>query len=240
MKSLLGNVHESWRELLEESLHSLDNDYQDTLLHTSDWLPGNPRLFSAFSLPLSEVNYILLGESPYPRTGSANGFAFWDAAVEELWSPTGLSKPVNRATSLRNFIKMLLLARGDLSNNFSQEAIARLDKQYFIKTARGLFNNMLDKGFLLLNATLVYRKDKVSLDAKEWRPFMQCLLRLIAVKRPALRLILFGKVAKMYENLTALPTLTAEHPYNISFIANPAVIDFFKPLNLLAPNEQLF
>ena len=97
--------------------------------------------------PLSSVRTILFGESPYPREGSANGYAFWDAAVENLWSDSGLSKAVNRATSLRNFIKMLLLARGDLNHDFSQPAIAQLDKSTFHRTADEFFTGLLNKGF---------------------------------------------------------------------------------------------
>ncbi|HAT31470.1 MAG TPA: uracil-DNA glycosylase, partial [Janthinobacterium sp.] len=54
-------------------------------------------------------------EGPYPRAASATGVCFMDGAVGALWSEAGLSKPVNRATSLRNFMKMLLLADGQLA-----------------------------------------------------------------------------------------------------------------------------
>ena len=39
----------------------------------------------------------MLGVGPYPREESATGVCFMDGAVRELWSPAGLSKPVNRA-----------------------------------------------------------------------------------------------------------------------------------------------
>ena len=77
-----------------------------------NWLPGRDHLFAAFQRDLVNCRYILIGESPYPRRQSANGIAFYDAAVDQLWSDKGLSKAVNRATSLRNIIKTALLAQG--------------------------------------------------------------------------------------------------------------------------------
>ena len=59
-----------------------------------------------------QVNYVLFGES-LPRRASANGYAFWDAAVKIMVS-FGNSKTVNRATSLLNILKMLLIAEGCL------------------------------------------------------------------------------------------------------------------------------
>ena len=136
---MLEKVHPEWRDMLHDALKGMAPEYLHELQFTQTWLPGIPSLFAAFSLPLSSTRYILLGESPYPRSQSANGYAFWDAAVGTLWSQTGLSKDVNRATSLRNLVKMLLHARGDLMHDFSQEAIAQLDKSVYLQTANQLF-----------------------------------------------------------------------------------------------------
>src|SRR5262245_7286900 len=113
----------------------MDSSYISSLARSSNWLPGPNSIFNAFSLPLDHVNYVLFGESPYPRQESANGYAFWDASVNELWSATGLSKKVNRATSMRNILKMLLIAEGLLDKQqTSQEAIARIDKTHLVQT----------------------------------------------------------------------------------------------------------
>src|SRR5690242_3606123 len=101
----LTSVHPSWHSCLRHALQNVDTTYLKNIASFSDWLPGANKIFSAFSIPIDQVNYILLGESPYPRAHSANGYAFWDAAVNKLWSDKGLSKEVNRATSLRNIIK---------------------------------------------------------------------------------------------------------------------------------------
>lgn len=154
------NAHLSWLPVLQKALMAMDPIYLRDLFTQTDWLPGPEKIFNAFSLPLNQVNYILMGESPYPRARSANGFAFWDASVQDLWTMTGMSKPVNRATSLRNMIKMLLIGENLLQPNAtSQEHIAALDKSTLVQTNDEFFQNFLHHGFLLLNATLVLKKN---------------------------------------------------------------------------------
>jgi len=215
----------------------MDAGYLAQLSQQTDWLPGKEKIFSAFSLPLDHVNFVLFGESPYPRAISANGYAFWDAAVESLWSPAGLSKQVNRATSMRNIMKMLLVADGRLAaNQTTQDAIAELDKSSLVETNEDFFNNLLSHGFLLLNATPVLSNDAPQKDARAWLPFMQEVLRCLLEQRPQVQFILLGKVANVIDALIPghqQKNLYAEHPYNISFITNPEVLDFFRPLRLL-------
>lgn len=230
----LDNIHPQWLPIVKTALDTVDPDYIKRL-EQSVWLPGEPDIFNAFSLALDKTSTILLGESPYPRQQSANGYAFWDASVDCLWSDKGLAKSVNRATSLRNFMKMLLCAEGRLITDFSQPAIAQIDKQGFISTATELFQNMMQCGILLLNASLVLSDKPVSYDAKAWQPFVKSVLRQLSEKKPSVRLLLFGKIAQRVAPWcpSTLDRITAEHPYNLSFITNPKVIDFFKPLNLL-------
>jgi len=95
-------VHDDWQPILRESLSTLDPDYLESLLRDDGWLPGVDRLLAAFQRDRAGVNYLLIGESPYPRKASANGIAFYDAAVDSLWSEQGLSKAVNRATCRRS------------------------------------------------------------------------------------------------------------------------------------------
>jgi uracil-DNA glycosylase len=233
VQQILEQTHPEWHAIIELALKRMDQNYLLELAHESDWLPGITKLLAAFSLPLSETRYLLLGESPYPRALSANGYAFWDNAVGSLWSETGLSKAVNRATSLRNIMKMLLLARGDLGLDLSQTAITQLDKSKYIQTGEELFNTLINKGFLLLNATLVYSDGKVRFHARHWQPFMHSLFSQLLEKKPAIQLILLGKIANEVPNAQLFPCLIAEHPYNLSFITNTNVLDFFKPLDLL-------
>jgi len=233
-------IHNSWRPVLAAALQQLDKDYLAGLTADKNWLPGPAAIFNAFSSPLESTKYVLFGESPYPRRESANGCAFWDAAVHNLWADTGLSKQVNRATSLRNLMKMMLVAKGKIQlADTSQGAIAALDKTGLAQTLDEVFANFQKRGFLLLNATPVLRENVVR-DAKEWRPFISSVLTALADRKPKIKLVLLGNIAKQIAELPAYGAFdhfTAEHPYNISFISNPQVLGFFKDLDLLATHK---
>lgn len=233
LSAALSRVHPEWQSAIEQALSAMDAEYLHHLTQSELWLPGWQNMFSAFTQRLSATRYVLLGESPYPRKESANGYAFWDAAVGSLWSETGLSRAVNRATSLRHLVKMMLHARGDLQDDFSQPAIARLDKTRYIQTLAELFQKLLSHGFLLLNASLVYEPKRVPYHAKHWRVFMASLLQYLQQVQPSLKLVLLGNIAQQIAQRDLFTCFTAEHPYQISFIRNPDVLAFFQPFNLL-------
>ncbi|MBB71639.1 MAG: uracil-DNA glycosylase [Legionellales bacterium] len=231
------SIDASWQTIIQQALSTVEPHYMEQLHKNPNWLPGQDKIFNAFSLPLAQTEYILFGESPYPRAESANGYAFWDANVGDIWTETGLSKPVNRATSLRNILKMLLVADNQLMpSDTSQAAIAKTDKSNYIHSLAELFENMQRHGILLLNASLVLSQNKVQYDAKHWRPFMAELLQQIALTKPDIKLILLGNIAKEINKFTATKQFDcfySEHPYNVSFINNPQVLEFFGPFHLL-------
>jgi uracil-DNA glycosylase len=235
-------VHDDWQPILRESLLTLDPDYVDSLLRDDDWLPGVDRLLAAFQRDRAGVRYLLIGESPYPRKASANGIAFYDAAVDRLWSEQGLSKAVNRATSLRNLIKTALLAEGhlqrDADGKITQQAIAQIDKSGLIQSLAELFDNLEKAGFLMLNATPVLHPErKPALEARYWQQFLEHLLTLVAEGTTRrITLLLWGKIAKLIETMPAsraYDRLVCEHPYNISFIDNPDMQLLFARLLVL-------
>lgn len=247
IRDALTLAHPSWHSAIESGLAAMsvaNPDYLDTLAQ-NEYLPTEGRLFAAFAQPLPAVRYVLIGEGPYPRAASATGVCFMDGCVEALWSPSGLSKQVNRATSLRNFMKMLLVAEGMLSpGKTSGEAMTAISAQTraigspFIQTLAGLQENLTREGFLLLNATLVFREHVAPLkDAKAWRPFLETILATLAVRgTDAPTLVLWGKIAGELRGDAAsarLPRIEAEHPYNLSFITNTAMQALFGPMRLL-------
>ena len=237
-------VHDQWQDVLYEALGTIDADYLSQLIDSNAWLPGIDKLFSAFRRDRLGVRYVLIGESPYPRKQSANGIAFYDATVDELWSKTGLSKTVNRATSLRNIIKTALLAEGyivpDLQGKISQTSIAALDKTGMVQTMGELFQALQNNGFLMLNATPVLHPErKPSLEAKYWHGFLLRLLEGLATSLDQpVTLVLWGKIAESIEPLAVTGRyhkLVSEHPYNLSFIQNPTMLSLFRELKLLCP-----
>jgi len=242
-------VHPDWRELLAQACGGLEREYIDSLLQDTRWLPGADRLLAAFRRDRAGVRYLLIGESPYPRPESANGIAFYDAAVNQLWSDKGLSKAVNRATSLRNIIKTALLAEGlvlpDEAGKITQDAIAGLDKRALIQTLPALFDNLETAGFLMLNATPVLHPErKPAVEARYWQAFLESLLALVAQHSTRrITLLLWGKIATLVKAMPAsrhYDQLVCEHPYNISFIDNPDMQRLFAQLRVLqAPAAAL-
>jgi uracil-DNA glycosylase len=240
-------IHPDWRPLLSAALSTMNPDYLQTLLDDDDWLPGKDRLFAAFGTKPQSCRYILFGESPYPRKASANGIAFHDAAVGELWSPSGLSKTVNRATSLRNIVKTALCAEGlvepDAQGRVSQTQIARLDKQGLVQTLDQLFERLHAAGCLMLNATpVLHPKRKAHAESRQWKPFTERLLTQIGktLENPP-TLVLWGRIAAEIGSLAAtaaFPRISSEHPYNVSFIQNKDMLDLFGRLGLLELRQQ--
>jgi len=236
-------IHDQWQDILNHALEAVDHEYLAQLIKSDAWLPGIDNLLSAFRRDRLGVRYVLIGESPYPRKQSANGIAFYDAAVDDLWSETGLSKSVNRATSLRNIIKTALFAEGyiapDLQGRFSQASIAAVDKTAMVQTMGELFRSLENNGFLMLNATPVLHPErKPSLEAKYWHEF---LLRLLEGLAPSLdqsvTLVLWGKIAETIEPMGVADRyqkIVCEHPYNLSFIQNPSMQCLFRELKLLS------
>ena len=241
-------VHDQWQDILNDALETVDTDYQSQLIHSGAWLPGIDNLFSAFRRDRLGVRYVLIGESPYPRQPSANGIAFYDAAVTELWSESGLSKSVNRATSLRNIIKTALLAENyiepDSQGKISQASIAVLDKSGLIQTMADLFQAFENNGFLMLNATpVLHPRRKPSLEAKYWHGFLASLLnRLGSLSGQPLKLVLWGKIASTIEDLDLTfdhQKLISEHPYNLSFINNPGMLALFREIGILTKEKPV-
>jgi uracil-DNA glycosylase len=249
--SMIDVAHPSWRPILASGLNAIDVAYSEYLAALADdhYLPNGGRIFAAFTQPIDAVRYVLVGEGPYPRPDSATGVCFMDGAVTSLWSEKGLSKPVNRATSLRNFMKMLLVADGQLSvAQTTGDALAavahraRSSSDTVIQTLPELQAKLTEQGFLLLNATLVFRTDVPPVkEARAWLPFLQTILAALADhaehtgKAPP-TLVLWGKIAVQLDALPAnsrFPKKTSEHPYNLSFIGNPTMQNLFGPMRLL-------
>jgi len=227
----------SWETVLSEAYASLEEDYQKFLEEDERYFPSKENYFNAFNtLPKEKVKYILFGQDPYPRKESAGGYAFIDTKVQSLFSASGLSKEVNRATSLRNFMKMALVASNRLTiDDTSQEAITKLDKRKMIDSIDDLRRNFEKNGVLLLNTALIFTdKKSTKKHIKAWKPFIQTLLN--ALEDDAPTLILFGTHAKDLKkqfSLDKFETIELEHPYNHTFISNPKAIKLFSRMNLL-------
>jgi len=241
--TLLCTAHTSWHSTLHRALDGLDDEYLEILETTDSYIPSKEQILNAFSsIPKESVNYILFGQDPYPRKQSAIGYAFIDGAVESIFGDSGLSKPVNRATSLRNFVKMALVADDKLTHdNTTQTAIAQLDKSDMIDSMTELRVNFEQNGVLLLNTALIFTdKSSSASHVKQWREFIQILLEEMVEQNPTL--ILFGTHAKELKKLPSVEhfeSISIEHPYNHTFVYNTDAHRLFGPMRLLQkPKEK--
>jgi len=247
----LALAHPDWHAALEKGIRALAQEDSRYLpeLEEDAYLPTKNRLFAAFSQPMPAVRYVLVGEGPYPREESASGYCFMDGAVRDIWSEKGFSRQVNRATSLRNFLKMLLVAENTLHpDNTGGEAVAEvaristLPDSPYIRQLDELQQAMLDQGFLLLNATLVFRKHVApAKESRAWLPFLKTVFDTLADEaaasgKPLPLLILWGKIAEKLtgiESVSCFPQVRSEHPYNLSFIKNSGMLQLFGSMGML-------
>ncbi len=231
-------VDPSWQSIVEKSYSKFRPQYRYFLENDKKYFPSYDNFLNAFkTLPLEKTRYILFGQDPYPREQSAIGYAFIDGAVGEIFSENGLSKSVNRATSLRNFIKMLLVSKGILSeDDTTPNAIKRVDKKNLISNIMDLKENFEKSGVLLLNISLIFTNKKdTRLHVKEFLPFISELLKLLEGRD--IGLIMLGNISKEIQKKIPysknFKIFEAMHPYNISFIKDSSVRDFFGTMSLL-------
>jgi len=231
-------VDSSWQGIINKALNNLDDSYLEFLQNDKEYFPNKANLLNAFkTLSLKNTKYILFGQDPYPRSNSAIGYAFIDGAVESIWDEkNGLSKEVNKATSLRNFMKMLLICEGKLDvNDTSKETIAKLDRSEYIQSMNEFKDNFETNGVLLLNTALIFTsKEDSKKHVKLWKPFVISLLR--QIKEENIKLILFGSLAKDIDKMDVsedFEKFYCEHPYNVSFILNKNVQKLFGQMKLL-------
>ena len=70
----LSEIDSSWHHVFEPYVDHINQIVSSTAeLSTT---PSRERIFSAFSLPLTEVKVVILGQDPYPGEGVADGLAF--------------------------------------------------------------------------------------------------------------------------------------------------------------------
>ncbi|CAB4535665.1 MAG: uracil-DNA glycosylase [Actinobacteria bacterium] len=71
---LLSEIDSSWHEIFAPHLDEINEIFES--LGDSEITPARQLIFSAFSLPITEVKVLILGQDPYPAEGVADGLAF--------------------------------------------------------------------------------------------------------------------------------------------------------------------
>ena len=225
------------KDILSNALSKVDNEKMEEIFKTS--IPSKEKAFNAFNIPLNNIRYVLVGESPYPRLESANGLSFIDDNVKSLWTEEGkISKEANKATSLRNLIKCALIGENLLEvGKTTPKDIQKVDKSQLHNSMNDIKDSLLSNGVMLLNISLTIRKDiSVNKDAKFWFPFMESVFNDLYQYNPDITFILWGGIAKRVEKMKhsqQWKKIYSEHPYNISFINKVENQKLLKDINFI-------
>jgi uracil-DNA glycosylase len=78
----LSEIQSSWHGVFDQHLGEIDEIFQT--LSEKDIAPSRQLVFNAFSLPITDVKVLILGQDPYPAIGVADGLAFSSGLADVL------------------------------------------------------------------------------------------------------------------------------------------------------------
>lgn len=194
------NIHASWQNHLIP-LFNLPSmiELNTEILPKCQFYPQSQDIFNVFKMPLNEVNVVILGQDPYPKSGQAIGYSF---AVSEL-------------TAIPKSLKII---QTEVLNNFmSDEGVV---DRFNRKSWRELYH-WRQQGVFLLNTALTVERERAGSHIKLWKPFTNEVIRLLATQNPIW--ILWGNYAIAYEFL--IRNYTKEPPVILK-AAHPAVENY--------------
>lgn len=153
------------------------------------YLPAAGQILRAFTLPLSQVRVLILGQDPYPNPGHPVGLAF--SVAPDVRPLPG---------SLRNIYKEL---EADLGH---------------APAAHGDLSHWFGQGVLLLNRVLTVRPGASgSHRGKGWEEVTACAVEALAARGGPLVAVLWGRDAQSAAPLLeGVATIASPHPSPLS------------------------
>ena len=200
---LLSAAHPSWHSVLRQALQKMDPCFLECLRCCPDhWLPRPEKCFAAFEKPKQNVRVVWLGESPYLRRASATGLSFQDGRVDKLFcSDGGLSKNVNKATSLRAILKAWFVATGRLDHQKTNKEHIEKDVQERADLhATGTFRARPVPRLAVVECrieSIFGRTTKMDKEAQidKWKPFVEHVLRSLAQESRVAHVRAYGRLS---------------------------------------------
>lgn len=185
-------VAPDWAEALapvEPRLTELGDFLRRELAAGRSYLPAANHVLRAFTLPLDQVQVLILGQDPYPTPGHPVGLAF---SVDRRVRPLPRSL-VNIYTELHDDLGIPPALHGDLSSWFEQ-------------------------GVLLLNRVLTIRPGAPgSHRGQGWEEITGCAIDALAARGGPLVAILWGRDAQsLAPRLAGVPQIASPHPSPLS------------------------
>ena len=176
-------------EPVEPQIHRMGDFLRHEMAEGRSYLPAGDAVLRAFTLPMSQVRVLIVGQDPYPTVGHPVGLSFSvDRHVRPL--PRSLQ---NIYTELYDDLGIAPCEHGDLSGWFNQ-------------------------GVLLLNRCLTVQPGHpASHRGKGWEDFTACAIDALAHRGGPLVAILWGRDAQSLEPmLGGIPIVKSSHPSPMS------------------------
>ncbi|MEA5651119.1 uracil-DNA glycosylase [Cutibacterium granulosum] len=176
-------------EPVEPQIHRMGDFLRHEMAEGRSYLPAGDAVLRAFTLPMSQVRVLIVGQDPYPTVGHPVGLSFSvDRHVRPL--PRSLQ---NIYTELYDDLGIAPCEHGDLSGWFNQ-------------------------GVLLLNRCLTVQPGHpASHRGKGWEDVTACAIDALALRGGPLVAILWGRDAQSLEPmLGGIPIVKSSHPSPMS------------------------
>lgn len=176
-------------EPVEPQIHRMGDFLRHEMAEGRSYLPAGDAVLRAFTLPMSQVRVLIVGQDPYPTVGHPVGLSFSvDRHVRPL--PRSLQ---NIYTELYDDLGIAPCEHGDLSGWFNQ-------------------------GVLLLNRCLTVQPGHpASHRGKGWEDVTACAIDALAHRGGPLVAILWGRGAQSLEPmLGGIPIVKSSHPSPMS------------------------
>lgn len=173
------SVDSSWKEIFDDSnehLRTIEDYLRTEVVKELIYTPNVELIFSAFQIPIDDIQVVVVGQDPYPQNGLATGRAFeianlesWDDKVQD--SLTNILKGVYR--EFTNQLETVHIAhiRRQLGNTIN------------ILPPNEIFNKWQANGVLFLNTAFTCRIDVANSHSDIWQNFAQNIIGHIASKR---------------------------------------------------------
>lgn len=164
----MNKIHKSWNQLFDNYIFFIDELYDGKTVY-----PSKEDIFNAFTIPVEDINIVLLGQDCYHNSGTANGYCF-----------SSLGKKI--PPSLKNIYK-------EIQQEFPE-------RNY--KFNNGNINIWSDREkILLLNCSLTVEAGKPSSHMNIWKNFTDDVLRYIDKHNKRCVYLLLGNFAKSKKSL---------------------------------------
>lgn len=208
MSQFLDKLHapvaEDWHHFLDSNnQHLLDEIASKTT--QKSFTPDISRVLHFLTIPLQNVQTIILGQDPYPQPGVATGRAFEVGTLKDWAQPF-------RNVSLKNIIR--LIYKTYYGEVLPYKAILEWNKrEKAIATPQALFRNWEQQGVLLLNTAFTCQTGFSNSHSQHWKEFSQNLLTFINEQKPELVWILWGGHAqKITADMKIRNKIHSHHP----------------------------